>query len=85
MFEMYEALPVMGGLLTGLVVSMLVGRQLRWAALIALSVVIGFAAATVSGEIGVSWAFVAFDVVQVFASAWLLLFAVSYLRQRVNL
>ena len=82
MFEMYEALPVMGGLLTGLVVSMLVGRQLRWTALIALSVVIGFAASTVSGEMGVCWGFVVFDILQVFVSAWVLLFALGYLRQR---
>ena len=85
MFEMYEALPVMGGLLTGLVVSMLVGRQLRWAAMIVLSVVIGIAASTVSGELGVSWGFVIFDILQVFGSAWILLFALGYLRQRADM
>ena len=56
MFEMYEALPVMGGLLTELVVSRLMGRQLRWAAMITLSVLIGIAAATMdsSGGSGLS-------------------------------
>ena len=83
MFEMYEALPVMGGLLSGLVVSMLVGRQLRWATLI----VIGFAAATVSGELGLSWGYgyLMFDIFQALASAWVLLMALGYLSQRNEL
>lgn len=85
MFEMYEALPVMGGLLTGLVVSMLNGRQLRGAAMIALSVVIGFAAATVSGEIGISWGFVVFDILQVLVTAWIFVVAFGYLRRRADI
>lgn len=87
MFEMYEALPVMGGLLIGLVVSMLVGRQLRWATLIVLSIVIGFAAATVSGELGLSWGYgyLMFDIFQALASAWVLLMALGYLSQRNEL
>ena len=85
MFEMYEALPVMGGLLTGLVVSMLAGRPLRWLALLTLSTSIGVASATIATAGGIlenGIGSVIFDSLQVLASAWIFLMALSYLSQR---
>lgn len=90
MFEMYEALPVMGGLLTGLVVSMLVGRPLRWLALLTLSTSIGVASATIAtatagGILENGIGSVIFDSLQVLASAWIFLMALSYLSQRTDM
>ena len=88
MFEMYEALPVMGGLLPGLVVSMLAGRPLRWLALLTLSTSIGVASATIATAGGIpdnGIGSVIFDSLQVLASAWIFLMALSYLSQRTDM
>jgi hypothetical protein len=71
---MEEVLPVGAGVVLGLVLANRGGRW-RWVALVALSLLLGFAAAYVTGELAVSWVYVLIDTAQVLAASamtWLL-------------
>jgi uncharacterized membrane protein YqgA involved in biofilm formation len=75
---MYEAIPLATGAIVGILVYQRADSRLKWALIGVLSLVIGFVAASVSGEIDESILFVLFDAAQfVLASA-----AVMYLVAR---
>lgn len=75
---MYEVIPLATGVIVGFLVYQLADSRLKWALIGVLSLVVGFVAATVSGEIDESILFVLFDAAQVvIASA-----AVMYLIAR---
>lgn len=78
MYEMYEAFPILGGLVTGLIVSQLKGNRLKGIAIALLSITIGFAASTVSGELEMSWGYVILDIAQVLVAAVVVTIAVAY-------
>ena len=67
MGEIYEIIPISAGVILAFVFARFrpSSQRLRWAVTAAVAVVIGFIAATVSGEIHESWAFVILDTVQV--------------------
>ena len=70
---MYEFIPLVGGVTISLLVQPLAGAKLRVAALVLLSTVCGAAAAVISGEILVSWAYLAFDIAQALLAAGVVL------------
>ena len=76
---MYEIIPLFAGILIGLGFIRLGPFDTRTRAIILVptALIIGWIAATVSGEIAESWAFVLFDAAQVvvaaFLAGWLLM------------
>jgi high-affinity Fe2+/Pb2+ permease len=68
---MYEILPVMAGLVVGLVIPRLAVRWRAWA-LIILSVGCGAAASWISGELAVSSGYLAIDTAEVSIAALLM-------------
>jgi hypothetical protein len=72
---MEEIFPVGSGIVLGLVIAYLVSGRLRGWVLAAGSVLIGFAASWVSGELAVSWLYLLLDIGQVLvagALTWIL-------------
>ena len=78
---MYELIPLVGGVTIALLVQPLAGAQVRAAALALLSTVCGAAAAVISGEILVSWAYLAFDMAQALLAAGVTMLFVAWLRR----
>ena len=78
MGEIYEIIPISAGVILAFVFARFrpSSPRLRWLITAAVSVVVGFIAATVSGEIHESWAFVIIDSAQAAASmvlvSWIL-------------
>lgn len=69
---MYEIIPIAAGLVAALALRQVADSRLRWIALLVTSLVVGFIAATVSGEISTSPLFVLWDAVQVVLAAVIL-------------
>lgn len=78
MYEMYELFPILGGLVTGLIASQLKGNRLKAIAIAVLSITIGIAASTVSGEVESSWGYVLLDIAQVLVAAVVVTAAIAY-------
>jgi hypothetical protein len=76
----YEFIPLVGGVTIALLVQPLAGAKLRVAALVLLSAVCGAAATVISGEILVSWAYLAFDIAQALLAAGVTMLFVAWLR-----
>jgi hypothetical protein len=76
---MYEAIPVVAGLVIGFFASRMVDTRLRNVIIAVLSVVIGtFVSVVIAGE---EWFFIPFDIFQVaFASAVAILLVKRYIR-----
>jgi uncharacterized membrane protein YeaQ/YmgE (transglycosylase-associated protein family) len=66
---MDEVLPLLAGLLVGVLAHQLRSPRQRVIAIVLASVVIGVVAALISGELAVSWAFAVFDIGQVLLAA----------------
>jgi hypothetical protein len=66
---MHEIFPIVAGLVTGLIAQRLGTSWLRIVVLLASSLVFGTIASFISGELFMSWAFLAFDVAQVLLTA----------------
>jgi hypothetical protein len=67
---MDEVFPVLAGVIVGLVVPTVVSRSnVRWIALVALSVVFGVVATWISGELAISAAYLLIDIAQVLGAA----------------
>jgi hypothetical protein len=64
-----ELFPILAGTLIGLVVQWIAHRRGRMLALTALSIVAGFTASLISGELFVSWDFLFVDIPLVFLTA----------------
>jgi hypothetical protein len=72
---MEEVFPVASGVVLGLVIAYLVPGRLRGWVLAAGSLIIGWTAASVSGELAVSWLYLLVDIGQVLvagALTWIL-------------
>lgn len=68
---MREIFPVASGAVVGLITSRYIPARYRIAALVVLSLVLGFTASAISGELELSWGFVPIDVLQVLIVAGL--------------
>ena len=66
---MQEIFPVVCGALIGAGAQRLLSGRLRWVAMVALSIVAGVAASTISGELELSWGFVPIDLLQALIAA----------------
>jgi uncharacterized protein YacL len=73
----YEVIPVASGVVIALLISQIAEGRMRWITIGVLSVVVGFVAATISGEISESVAFVLFDAAQCVLAAAVTLYAVA--------
>jgi len=80
--QMNEVFPVVAGIVSGLFMFSAIPTRLRTVMLIACSVIFGAVAAWISGELLVSWTFLAIDIALVLltASATFLVLAVWYQR-----
>ena len=73
---MGELFPVVAGVCIGFVVQRAISPRMRMATLVFLSIVAGFIASYISGELWVSWDFLLFDIPLVLIAAfatWLVL------------
>jgi hypothetical protein len=67
---MDEVFPVLAGVIVGLVVpAVVLSSNVRWVALVALSMILGVVASWISGELAVSAAYVLIDIAQVLGAA----------------
>lgn len=66
---MSELFPILAGALIGLVVQWIVERHTRILSLAGLSIVSGFTASLISGELFVDWGFLFVDIPLVFLAA----------------
>jgi hypothetical protein len=78
---MYEIFPVMAGIVLALLIQPLDGSRSKPVALAAGSVAIGAVASFVSGELFVSWGFLAIDIALVLAAATATTILVAWLRR----
>ncbi len=82
MSEISEFFPVTAGLVIGLVVLRIANARLRAVALIALSVLAGFLASLISGELFIGWEFLIFDIPLVFVVAVAVVLGVTWWQRR---
>jgi uncharacterized membrane protein YeaQ/YmgE (transglycosylase-associated protein family) len=61
----HELFPIVAGMVIGLIAQRLITTQLRIATLVLGSTIFGAIASFISGELPVSWAYLAFDASQV--------------------
>ena len=79
---MYEFIPLVGGVITALLVQSVPTVKLRLVALVLLSTVFGTVATVISGEIFVSpLAYLAFDIAQALLAAGVATLLVAWLRR----
>jgi len=79
---MSELFPILAGVAVGLVVQRIASPRWRAVALFALSVLAGFIASFISGELFISWDFLFFDIPLVFAAAVAVTLGISWWRRR---
>ncbi len=77
---MNELFPIAAGVFVGLLAFRIAQPRLRAAALVVLSVLFGFAASAVSGELVLSWGFLLIDIPLVFLAATATALAVNRVR-----
>jgi hypothetical protein len=66
---MDEVFPVLAGIVVGLLTGGLAARRLRAVAVAVLSAAFGAVASWISGELAISWAYLAIDIGQVLVTA----------------
>ena len=79
---MGELFPVLAGVCIGLGVQQLASVRMRNLALVALSILAGFTASYISGELLVSWDFLLFDITLVFLGAVVTTLVLTWQRSR---
>jgi hypothetical protein len=79
---MQEFFPIVSGLILGAAALQISSARLRLAVLLAMSVVLGMIATTVSGEHLISWAFILIDIPLVLGAAVVAMMAVTVLQGR---
>ena len=77
---MDELFPVLMGICIGLVVQRIAAVRRRNLALVGLSILAGFTASYISGELFVSWDFLLFDIPLVFLAAGVTMFVFGWQR-----
>jgi uncharacterized membrane protein YeaQ/YmgE (transglycosylase-associated protein family) len=78
----HELFPIVGGIVIGLIAQRLITTQLRIATLVLGSTIFGAIASFISGELLVSWAYLAFDTSQVLIVACANMILVAAWRRR---
>ena len=79
---MHELFPIVAGMVIGLIAQRLITTQLRIATLVLGSTIFGAIASFISGELVVSWAYLAFDTAQVLIVACASMVLVAAWRRR---
>ena len=79
---MGELFPVLAGVAIGFVVQFIASQRTRTVALIGLSIVAGFIASYISGELFLSWDFLLIDVPLVFIGALATSYLLTWQRSR---
>lgn len=79
---MNEFFPLMAGMAIGLGAATFRSQQLRFILVALLSVVVGFIASFIGGELAVSWGFVLFDIGQVLLIAILSMTLAAWWQRR---
>jgi hypothetical protein len=81
---MNEILPVMAGVVIGLIIPHLKSKSLAAVTLIVLSILCGAVASWITGELRVSWGYLLIDSIQVAAAAFLMsVLVVRWRRRRI--
>jgi uncharacterized membrane protein YeaQ/YmgE (transglycosylase-associated protein family) len=78
----HELFPIVAGMVIGLIAQRLITTQLRIATLVLGSTIFGAIASFISGELVVSWAYLAFDTAQVLIVACASMVLVAAWRRR---
>ncbi len=81
---MFEVVPIVAGVGAALVVAQQIAPRWRMVTLVALSLLIGFTASAVSGELALSWGFVPVDVAEVLLAAGLTTIVLNTHRTRAR-
>ena len=79
---MHELFPIVAGMVVGLIAQRLVTTQLRIATLVLSSAIVGAIASFITGELLISWAYLAFDAAQVLLAACATMVLVAAWRRR---
>jgi len=79
---MGELFPVLAGVCIGFVVQWIASVRMRNIALFVLSILAGFTASYISGELFVSWDFLVFDIPLVFLAAVVTSVVIAWQRSR---
>ena len=79
---MNELFPIAAGVVIGALVHLVPSIRLRVVAIVVLSVLFGFAASYVSGELAEGWEFLLFDIPQVFVAAAVTTLALTWWQRR---
>lgn len=79
---MGELFPVLAGVCIGFVVQWIASIRMRNIALFVLSILAGFTASYISGELFVSWDFLLFDIPLVFLAAVVTSVVIAWQRSR---
>ena len=81
---MYEFVPLLSGVVLGLVIAQIANRTVKGVVTIVLSILIGYAASALSGELALSWLYLIFDAAQVLFAAVATAFLLARWQQRVQ-
>ena len=79
---MSELFPVLAGVCIGFVVQWIANTRMRTGALFVLSILVGFTASYISGELFVSWDFLLVDIPLVFLAAVATALVLTWQRSR---
>lgn len=79
---MGELFPVLAGVCIGFVVQWIASRRMRIMALVILSIIAGFTASFISGELFVSWDFLFFDIPLVLFTGVVTMLVLAWQRSR---
>jgi len=82
---MYEFVPLLSGVVIGLIISQLSNRTYQGIVVVVLSLVLGYAASALSGELALSWVYFLFDTAQVLFAAVVTAFLVMRWQQRAHI
>ncbi|HRW06426.1 MAG TPA: hypothetical protein P5121_15085 [Caldilineaceae bacterium] len=81
---MYEFVPLLSGVVLGLVIGQIANRTVKGLVTIVLSILIGYAASALSGELALSWLYLIFDAAQVLFASVVTAFLLTRWQQRVQ-
>ena len=79
---MGELFPVLAGVCIGFVVQWIASQRMRIIALVGFSLIAGFTASFISGELFVSWDFLFFDIPLVFLAGGVTMLVLAWQRSR---
>ncbi len=82
---MHEVLPIVSGIALAVLTQRLVAPRWKLAVLVALSLLVGFVASLISGELSLSWGFIGVDALLVLIAAAITLALTTAWQHRTGL